>query len=285
MSVKTECHGDVVFKKGDRTIIDCGQCGYMHVSPMYNQKELEQFYKDIYSESTPSYLMHEKVYNIKKWKEKGLVLDIGCWEGDQLEYFIREGWKCTGIELNKRVASIAASKGITVHNVSIQEFFEQFINMQWDVINVAYILEHIPYPADFLTNIKKNLKKDGIIIVEVPNEFNSAQLAYIKEKNIRPYWFALPDHVNYFTRDGIENILERTGWKVSHAEASFPMEMFLLMGDDYLADNSIGKKSFKKVVEMERILRAYDPGLVSRIYSALYRCNIGRSVILYAQSL
>jgi 2-polyprenyl-3-methyl-5-hydroxy-6-metoxy-1,4-benzoquinol methylase len=250
---------------------------------MYSTEELEQFYENVYSESTPSYLWFEKVHNIKKWKEAGTVLDIGCWEGTQLEFFMKEGWRCTGIELNKRAASIAESKGIEVHQMSIRQFFGTFAGRKWDVINIAYLLEHIPEPAPFLIQIKGHLNEDGIIIVEVPNEFNPFQGAYLQKHRILPYWIALPDHLNYFDKTGLENILKQAGLTVIHGESSFPMEMFLLMGDNYLEDDSIGKRSFQKVVEMERALREYDPGLVSRLYSALHTCGIGRSNIVYAK--
>ena len=281
--MKKECRGKTIVEKDNKSIIDCEICGYFHAFPMYEQKELEDFYKDVYSESTPSYLMHEKVYNIQKWKDKGTVLDIGCWEGTQLDFFAKQGWKCSGIELNKKAAAVASSKGISVKNISIQQFFDTDKKEQWDVINVAYILEHIPEPEDFLEKIKSHIKKDGIIIIEVPNEFNPLQLAYIKEKNIKPYWIALPDHLNYFTKESIGSLLHKTGWNILHGESSFPMEMFLLMGDDYLSDNSIGRKSFKKVVKMEENMRKHSPDLVSTFYSALYHSNIGRSITLYAQ--
>ena len=211
------------------------------------------------------------------------MLDIGCWEGTQLEFFMKEGWQCTGIELNKRAAAVAESKGIEVHQISIRQFFNTFAARKWDVINVAYLLEHIPEPTDFLIRIKEFLNEDGIIVVEVPNEFSPFQLAYLKERHISPYWIALPDHLNYFDKQGLKNIMKRTGWTIIHGESSFPVEMFLLMGDNYLEDNSIGKRSFKKVVGMERDLREYDPGLVSRMYSALYTCGIGRGITVYAK--
>jgi SAM-dependent methyltransferase len=282
--VNRSCKGSVLVEKDGRQIVDCQSCGYSHVLPLYSEKELEDYYENIYAESTPSYLWHEKVFNIKKWKQTGTILDIGCWEGKQLEFFLENGWRCVGTELNKRAAAVAAAKGIEVHQVSIRKLFEQFAGRKWDVINAAYILEHIPDPAGFLTQIKKHMEKDGILIIEVPNEFNSLQLAYITKNGLQPYWIALPDHLNYFNKRGLETLLERTGFSLLHGEVSFPMEMFLLMGDNYLEDRTVGKQSFGKVVAMENILRTYDPGLLSRLYTALYQCGIGRSVILYAQA-
>jgi 2-polyprenyl-3-methyl-5-hydroxy-6-metoxy-1,4-benzoquinol methylase len=278
------CHGKFLSERDGRRIIACDKCGYKHVVPMYTEEELEKFYENVYSESTPSFLWYEKVENIKRFKKVGKVLDIGCWEGQQLEHFMKTGWKCVGTELNKRAANVAISKGIEVHQVSIREFFRRFDGEKWDVINIAYILEHIPNPFDFLNNLKSKLEKDGIMIVEVPNDFSPFQLAYIAEHNIEPYWITLPDHLNYFDRKGIENLLKRAGFRIIHGETSYPMEMFLLMGDNYLQDRSIGKASFQKVVAMERILRNYDSTLVSELYASLYMCGVGRSNTLYIKS-
>lgn len=279
-----DCRGSILAEKNDRQIVDCELCGYIHVMPFFSEEELEKYYESIYAESTPSYLWREKVYNIKKWKRPGTILDIGCWEGKQLEFFLEDGWHCDGTELNKKAASIAAAKGIEVYQVSIRQFFDQFIDRRWDVINVAYILEHIPDPAGFLARIKHHLENDGILILEVPNEFNPLQLAYIKQNQLQPYWIALPDHLNYFDKKGFETLLERTGFSVIHGEMSFPMEMFLLMGDNYLMDSAVGKRSFNKVVTMESILRSYDPELLSKLYAAMYQCGVGRSMTLYVKA-
>ena len=283
--MKRGCRGRLLLKKDGKKIIRCDRCGYAHVVPMYSEKELEKFYEDIYVESTPSFTWHEKVLNIKKWKKPGRVLDIGCWEGKQLEFFRKEGWECAGTELNKRAAGTAASKGIEVHQLSIKDFFARFKGHKWDVINAAYILEHIPDPRAFLLKLKKNLKKEGVVIVEVPNEFSPLQMAYMKKRSMQPYWIALPDHLNYFDKNGIEKLVKDAGYTIIHGEATFPMEAFLLMGDDYLKDAALGKASFRKVVEMEGALRDYDPCLLSEIYSALYRCGVGRSIVLYAKAL
>lgn len=283
MSTLNICHGKLCMEKDNRQIILCKKCGYKHVFPLYTEEELEKFYENVYAESTPSYLWFEKVYNIKKWKKGGSILDIGCWEGIQLENFIKEGWECTGTELNKRAASVAQSKGINVYQISIKDFFKKFSGRKWDVINVAYILEHILNPLEFLEKLKEYIKEDGIIIVEVPNEFNPFQMAYITKHKIQPYWIALPDHVNYFNKKELNNLMKKAGWKVIHGETSFPMEMFLLMNDNYLQDRTVGKKSFLKVVEMENTLREYDFSLIPKMYSSLYKSGIGRSIILYAK--
>lgn len=275
------CRGRSLISKDGRKIINCRRCGYIHVHPMYSGAELEKFYADQYSESTPSHIWFEKLYNITRMKKRGAILDIGCWEGDQLGFFKKAGWQCTGTELNKRAASIASGKGIKVYQIPIRELFDKFADRKWDVINAAYILEHIPDPAGFLKLLKRHLKKDGIAMIEVPNEFSPFQKAYLKREKAKPYWVVLPDHLNYFDKDGLERLVKRAGYRIVHAEGSFPMEMFLLMGDDYKKIPQLGKNCFRKVVLMEEALRVYDPGLLSSMYEALYQKGIGRSTVLY----
>jgi len=282
--MKAECDGVVLATKDDRTIIECRHCGYAHVFPMYGETELEEYYANVFSESTPSHLWFEKVQNVLRWKAKGAILDLGCWEGAQLEHFVRAGWACTGLELNKKAAAISRAKGIDVLPVSIKEFFVRFAGHTWDVINVAYVLEHIPQPVEFLTRLRAHLTPGGILILEVPNEFSPFQLAYLRKKKVDPYWVFLPEHVNYFNKDSLERLALNGGWTILHAESCFPMEMFLLMGDDYLENKEVGPPAFQKVVAMEKALRDCDPGLVSRLYEALYRCGIGRGITLYLQA-
>lgn len=282
--MKAECQGEVVARKDDRTIIDCTICGHAHVFPMYSGAELEEYYANVFAESTPSHSWFEKVQNVLRWKSGGEILDLGCWEGAQLEHFVKAGWKCTGLELNKKAAAMSRAKGIDVLEIPISEFFQRCKGQTWDVINVAYVLEHIPQPLEFLDRIREHLKPSGILVLEVPNEFNPFQLAYLKKEGVDPYWIFLPEHVNYFNKESLERVVRTSGWTILHGESCFPMEMFLLMGDDYLKTKSAGPAAFAKVVAMESALREHDPTLVSQFYTALYACGVGRGITLYLQA-
>lgn len=278
-----DCRGTALAEKDGRKVIDCSRCGYAHVFPMYDESELEAYYANVFAESTPSHTWFEKVQNVMRWKQTGDILDMGCWEGAQLEQFVAAGWRCTGLELNKRAAAVARAKGVEVLEIPIREFFSRCAGQQWDVINVAYVLEHISHPLEFLESIGRHLKPNGILVIEVPNEFSPFQLAYLKREGVPPYWIHLPEHVNYFNKQSLERLVRRGGWTILHGESCFPMEMFLLMGEDYLKTPDAGPRAFGKVVAMESALRDSDPASVSRLYSALYECGVGRGLTLYLQ--
>lgn len=282
--MKAECKGQVLTIRDGRDIIRCEACGYVHVHPMFTAEELETYYAGVFSESTPSHLWFEKVQNISRWKAGGTILDFGCWEGDQLGHFVAAGWQCTGLELNEKAAAVARKKGIDVLQISMRHFFSSQAGRRWDVINVAYVLEHLPEPAHFLRQLQQHLTPGGVAIVEVPNEFNPLQLAYLHREQVPPYWIHLPEHVNYFDKDSFERLVENAGWEILHAETCFPMELFPLMGDDYLKYPDVGRPSFQKVLAFEAALRAQDPTMVSRLYAALYACGVGRGLTLYLRA-
>lgn len=279
-----KCRGTVLASKDGRDIIRCVKCMYVHVHPMYTAEELEKYYKGEFSESTPSHLWFEKVQNVSQWKSCGTILDFGCWEGDQLKHFVAAGWQCTGLEMNEKAAALARLKGIDVLQMSMREFFATQAGQRWDVINVAYVLEHLPEPVPFLRQLQQHLNPGGVAIIEVPNEFNPLQKAYLLRHRIAPYWIHLPEHVNYFDKSSLEHLVKRLGWEILHAESCFPMEMFLLMGDDYLTHPEAGRALFQKVLQFESVLRNEDPAMVSKIYAALYKCGVGRGLTLYMRS-
>ena len=76
--MNNSCHGKILLEREGRRIISCDICGYNHVVPMYTELELEKFYENIYSESTPSFLWHEKVQNILVTGGAGYLGSILC---------------------------------------------------------------------------------------------------------------------------------------------------------------------------------------------------------------
>lgn len=55
-----------------------------------------------------------------------------------------------------------------------------------------------------------------------------------------------PDHINYFDFHGIEILLENLGFGIVLKTSDFPMELFLLMGEDYIENYKVGIKCHQK---------------------------------------
>ena len=68
-------------------------------------------------------------------------------------------------------------------------------------------------------------------------------------------------------------------------QGSFPMEMFLLMGDVYVGNQELGKKCHNKRVEFEKVMRKQNKTeKLMLFYEALAKLDLGRTSLVFARS-
>jgi len=301
-------NGDLVKRFGKYSIIKCKICKFIHVNPIPTNKELSLLYADdYYKKIKPNYIyfnekeieyldytFNEKLDTIEKLlsSKSKRVLDIGSGPGFFLRRAKRRGWDVLGIE-----PSLAACNYSKKHNIpTIQKFFYEVDIKQigkFDAIHIFDVLEHVNDPISILKKSYSLLKRGGIIVVEVPNDFNPLQKLVQKKLKKKEYWVTLSPtsenpstlvHLNYFDFSSISNLLKRTGFKVIIKESTFPLELFLLMGQDYIKNPKIGKKIHLERIQFEKSFEKTKTGQVKRIiYQKLAEIGIGRTAIIYAK--
>src|SRR3546814_3286306 len=79
----------------------------------------------------------------------------------------------------------------------------------------------------------------GLLVIDVPNDFNEWQQVSRAAHDLDEWWVAPPAHLNYFSPSSLRAMLEGEGYDVRSLRSSFPLEMFLLMGDRYVGDASL----------------------------------------------
>ena len=114
----------------------------------------------------------------------------------------------------------------------------------------------------------------------MPNDFSALQLAAREAGLIdRDFWVAPPQHLNYFNAASLPHLLERMGFEVRLAFASFPIDWFLMHpGSNYVADPAQGKPAHRARMALDLMMaaRGLDPAL--GLAKALYACGMGRSL-------
>lgn len=162
-----------------------------------------------------------------------MMVDVGCAEGqilidtiNELPDKLKERCIPNGIEISKNLAEYAkvnAPKGKWVCNNAVDGMLE-FDDASIDIIVLRSFLEHEINPVGLLKNAFNKLKKNGVILIKVPN-FNSFNRIYRKEK-----WcgFRHPDHVNYFTPKTLFKTCKKAGYN------NIKMSMF---DKQYLSDS------------------------------------------------
>ncbi|VAV85562.1 Methyltransferase type 12 [hydrothermal vent metagenome] len=293
-----EHSGKVLDTVGAVDVIECEGCGFAHITPIPSDKELSEIYKEeYYTEEKPQFIDCVKedlewwnsVYNDRyDFLESVLssgrrrILDIGCGPGYFLKRGVERGWNCSGVEPSRTAAEHAQGLGLDVKNAMLAE--AALAESTFDAIHCSEVMEHIPDPLSFLTRAAALLKPDGIICCVAPNDYNPVQEILRDKLGYKPYWLAPPHHINYFTPDTLAGVLKNAGFGVVSRTAMFPMDFFLLMGDNYVGDDTVGRACHARRKKLDLLLgESKLKGFKKELYELMARHNVGREIVIYAQ--
>ena len=107
--------------------------------------------------------------NIKNLK----ILDVGCGGGIICEPLARLGAKVTGIDFapnNIKAAKIHSKKNKLKINYIYKDIEKSKLDEKFDLILMFEVLEHLDNWKKTIKKIKKNLNKNGIIIISTINK-------------------------------------------------------------------------------------------------------------------
>ena len=290
-------YGVILAKYKKFKIIDCYLCGFIHAVPFISKKDLENFYskkfynqkrkKNYFKDQEKDKIWWEKIFNEridtfeKILKKKGTILDVGCGPGFFLKYAKKRGWKTIGIEPSKNAVDFAKKKlGLKV-SIGNFDLLKKYKNI--DVIYTHGVLEHIQNPLEFLDLAKKSLSKKGLIFTSVANDFSQIQsMALSHTKN--PWWLMPPEHHNYFNIPTIKNLMKKK-FNIKDVKVSFPLELFILMGQNYVKNKNLGKKihQMRTLLESNIDMNGFSK-FKEKIYNMFTNLKIGRQIDIICQN-
>ncbi len=280
-------------------VIGCSSCGFTHIVPLPTEEELVHVYsgealKDT-SLSADRYRRELDWYNLvfddrydtfeaHLPAERRRILDVGCGLGFFLLRGKERGWDTVGIEPGERSAAYGRRLGLEI----VADFLTKAVTDRlgkFDAIHMSEVLEHIPDPRGMLQLMHSLLRPGGLLCLMVPNDYNPFQRAFRLVSDEKPWWLAPPNHVNYFTLDSLTQILLSSGFEITLREASFPIDMFLLMGDNYIGNDTLGQKCHQKRKNFELSLQKAGMGDIRRrLYETLGAAGMGREIVIYARA-
>lgn len=290
--------GPCVARTNGYDIIHCEMCGFRHAVPLPAPDSLTREYQEnYYAEEKPTFLQHagedqdwaELAQNDRLETFERLIgpgqrrlLDIGSGPGFFLKTAKNRAWSVVGVEPSRQAAAHAREMGLEI----VQGFFgaEMAADMgRFEAVNLNNVLEHLPDPIAILRAARSVLEPGGVICVNVPNDFSPLQIAAAATQGTGEWWLAPPHHLNYFDFATLSDLLERLQFRVAEKTTSFPIEAFLLMGDNYRADPPLGRVVHGKRKKFDLALEAAGLKEVRRaLYRALAETGIGREAVVIA---
>lgn len=136
------------------------------------------------------------------------ILDFGSGWGFFLAVAKEQGWQSYGIEPLPGTSVYArATFGLHIVTDTLRE--DLFPPNFFDAITSFQVFEHLPYPDRDIGYLRKMLRENGILLIEVPN-FNTWTMRLLKSKH-RHF---VQDHLNFFSIETLSRILRQNRFEV-----------------------------------------------------------------------
>ena len=196
----------------------CDDCGLLYVFPRPTKEMLRLIYSDVnYREETRAVRRPEEcvvemhsLKKIRRYRTTGRILDIGCGAGSFLACAREFGWDGCGVEIAEHNARFARD----IHGLRVVDSVDALNNNEmFDVITLIAVIEHIQYPLQFLKDVTRFLRRDGLVFILTDNH-RSWMHWLMRDK----FPFIIPEHLQLFTPKSISIMLQRAG--LEHLETS-----------------------------------------------------------------
>ncbi len=247
----------------------------------YSEEELLYFKNKI----EQKYWIINELLKSSSSKSKSL-LDIGCGEGFTLDFFKKKEWQIVGMDYSD--FGCKKCNPNCVPSLLIGDIYQEMLplissNKKFDVVWLDNILEHVLDPLYLLKECKKLLNINGVLVIEVPNDFSVLQKYLMDKKNIdSEFWVAIPDHISYFNAEGLTAIAAESGLKNQITMADYPIDFNLVNPDtNYNKDKTKGKNAHKSRIEIDNLMHSISIEKTVNYFKALADLGLGRQIIAF----
>ncbi|HBJ82280.1 MAG TPA: D-mycarose 3-C-methyltransferase [Verrucomicrobiales bacterium] len=191
------------------TLHYCEQCGLGQICDPVSPEILYKGYNYCFSEWKPEPHRETELDLICAHKQNAKIFEIGCNDGLFLEQLQLRGQQvCVGLEPNSFAKKFATEqRGLHVYETFLDEdtcndALAKF--GKFDLVMARQVLEHVPGIELFFKCVNMLLKDDGMVFIDVPDVGPGLKVGDCT--------IAWEEHVNYFTDNVLNNLLDRHGF-------------------------------------------------------------------------
>lgn len=148
------------------------------------------------------------------------ILDVGCSAGYLGEYLVAQGHRVTGIDITQEAVDTAKKFLTDAHCMKVEEYFDRYPNIKFDVIIFGDVLEHVTNAEEVLRMSATALKPNGKVIASIPNVGHLAIRAMLLEGRWEYGELGLldRDHVRFFTEKSIRQLFADSNYDVAEVK-------------------------------------------------------------------
>jgi len=187
----------------------CESCGMMFNNPRFSESELKRKYAILEGLDTGKHCPTRRdtaksigrgkriLKLIERLKDKSNIsslLDYGGADGSIMSPFAGAGYDCSLIDY----VESELPDGIRYIGKDHKELTK---SQSYGLISFVHVLEHVPRPAELLSEVVSHLNYDGLVYIEVP-------LGCWREWEVQKEPLT---HLNFFSEESVFNLLSNVG--------------------------------------------------------------------------
>jgi SAM-dependent methyltransferase len=140
-------------------------------------------------------------------RESGLLLDVGCGNGEPARRFVEAGWTAVGIDTDAEAVTAARQAGLDARVGTLKA--QRFPDAHFDLILMSHVIEHLADPLDDLKECRRVLKPSGSIVIATPNALG------LNHRIFGRHWPGLdaPRHLQIFAPKSLTRVLASCGFE------------------------------------------------------------------------
>lgn len=185
----------------------CQDCRLIFQNPRLSDAELDIYYGSGYYRKTmvpPPEGMDQGEENRARVDAKIIKEHLGKVES-HLDVGCGSGYLLDAVGARVRVGVESDVDYVKVNGVEVSPGIDQVPARKFDLVSAIHVLEHVPYPLQFLKKMTKFVKKSGHLVIDVPSQ----------ETRGGPFGFP---HLSYFEPEVLKNLCAKAGLGVIHEE-------------------------------------------------------------------
>ena len=172
---------------------------------------------EIAKEKAPRMLKYWKSILKSGAKNQVSILEIGCGTGQYYSAWKEQKVKWMGLEVNKDMLEFCQEKEIPVSNIDLTS---QKLPEKYGVVFLSQVLEHVIDPNLFISKIKENMFKGGVLHIDVPNHDSMTSLYRRLNPSHPEYGFLQPNHhLIAYNKKSLSYLLNKNGFKLIKVRA------------------------------------------------------------------
>jgi len=199
--------------------VQCAECGLLFLDIRFNNSEMSSLYKNY---RTDSYALMRDEFE-PGYFEKNKYITHGISYINQIEDFLSPHLKLPvsildwGGDTGQNAPFQNSHTVLDVYDISTRPVVDgtrqvnqsTLASTKYDLIVCANVLEHIPFPAKVIDEIKKSMHKDSILYIEVPREeiFKDNECS-VELYKMKRHWH---EHINFFSINSLNKLVSSCG--------------------------------------------------------------------------